>query len=431
MTQFSKSVRLLVLSMVLLGTGCVSTTVVDVSAKPAIRAAEEISEDLLVDIGITLFDPNVPEDPKEAKKEFINREVRNAEAAYVPYQLRKVLEDTQNWGAVRLIPRPTEAVDIVVNGKLIKSDGEVLKVHISAEDTTGRRWIDKTYTDVAGHLSYDEDVTGDTEPFLDLYNNIANDLLAARRQLSVDELARIRTVAKLKFAAAISPYAYEDYYAVDDDSAVEIKRLPASGDPMLERIEKIREREYAFIDLLDEHYDSFHDEMSSPYEDWRRFSYEETVVLRELQRTANLTTAAGVLVALAGAVQRGKAKTNAGYYGSNAAIYGGINLIKGGFDLRKQSKLNAAALAELGDSFSAEVKPLLVEVQGRTVELSGTADQQYVKWRQLLREIYESETGLEVNDADTKLPLPVSINSTTLSPEEISPDEINPGEIYE
>ncbi len=31
--------------------------------------------------------------------------------------------------------------------------------------------------------------------------------------------------------------------------------------------------------------------------------------------------------------------------------------------MRKESKLNAAALAELGDSFSAEVKPLLVEVQ--------------------------------------------------------------------
>ena len=257
------SPRWLVLAMVLLGSGCVSTTVVDVSAKPAIRAVEQISEDQLVDIGITLFDPNVPDDPKEAGKKFINRDVRNAEAAYVPYQLRKVLEETQNWGAVRLIPRSTEAVDLVVSGKLIKSDGEVLKVHITADDTTGRRWLDKTYTDKAGQLSYDEDVTGDAEPFLDLYNNVANDLLAARRQLSGDELERIRTVSKLKFAAAISPYAYEEYYEVNDDG-VQIKRLPASDDPMLSRIEKIREREYAFIDLLDEHYDSFHDEMSSP-----------------------------------------------------------------------------------------------------------------------------------------------------------------------
>ncbi len=425
MTQFSKSFRLLLLSMVMLGTGCVSTTVVDVSAKPAIKAAEELAEESLVDIGITLFDPNVPEDPKEASKAFINREVRNAEAAYVPYQLRKVLEETQNWGAVRLIPRPTEAVDLVISGKMLKSDGEVLKVHVVADDTTGRRWIDKTYTDTAGQLSYNEDVTGDAEPFLDLYNNIANDLLQARRQLSMEELARIRTVARLKFAAAISPYAYEDYYAVEDDSEVTIKRLPASGDPMLARIEKIREREYAFIDLLDEHYDSFHEEMSSPYEDWRRFSYEETVVLRDLKRTANMTTAAGVLVALAGAVQRGKAKTRAGYYGSNAALLGGINMIKGGFDLRKQSKLNAAALAELGDSFSAEVKPLLVEVQGRTVELSGTADQQYTKWRELLREIYESETGLEVSDADMKLSVPQAINSTALDSEEVIPENIN------
>ncbi|MFK8030939.1 MAG: hypothetical protein AB8G18_11960 [Gammaproteobacteria bacterium] len=398
------------LGVALLATGCVSTTVVDVSAKPAIKAVEVIPEDQLVDIGITLFDPNVPEDPKDAAKQFINRNVRQAEAAYVPYQLRKVLEETENWGAVRLIPRPTEAVDLVVNGKMLKSDGEILKVHIVVNDTTGRSWIDKTYTDRAGGLSYDEDVTGDTEPFLDLYNNIANDLLTARRQLSLDELSRIRTIAKLKFAAAISPYAYEDYYAVEENQAVVIKRLPSNDDPMLDRIEKIREREYAFIDLLDEHYESFYDEMSSPYEDWRRFSYEETVVLRELKRTSTVTTLAGVLLTVAGAVQRDKATTRGGFFGANAALYGGINLIKGGFDLRKQSKLNAAALAELGDSFSAEVKPMLVEVQGRTVELSGTADQQYSKWRELLREIYESETGLEVSDADMKMPESKPIN---------------------
>ena len=128
---------------------------------------------------------------------------------------------------------------------------------------------------------------------------------------------------------------------------------------------------------------------------------------------------------LAGAVQRNKTRTRAGYYGSNAAIYGGINLIKGGMDLRKQSKLNAAALSELGDSFSAEVKPLLVEVQGRTVELSGTADEQFLKWRQLLREIYESETGLEVSDADMKLPSPESLNSIDPNADPAIPDQLN------
>lgn len=411
MTASTHAIRrfAILLTMIGCGAGCVSTTVVDVTAKPAIKAAETLSEEQLMDIGITLFDPNVPEDPKEASKRFINRDVRRAEAAFVPYQLRKVLEDTENWGAVRLIPRDTDAVDLIISGKLIQSDGEVLKVDVVAEDATGRRWLDKTYTDRAGQLSYNEDVTGDAEPFLDLYNNIANDLLAARRTLSGDELERIRTVSKLRFAAAISPYAYNEYYEVED-SRVNIKRLPSSDDPMLGRIEKIRDREYAFIDLLDEHYESFHDEMSSPYEDWRRFSYEETVVLRELRRTSNLTTAAGVLIAIAGAAERNKARTREAYYGSNAALYGGINLIKGGWDLRKQSKLNAAALAELGDSFSAEVKPLLVEVQGRTVELSGTADQQYIKWRQLLREIYTSETGIEVGDDEMNFLPPKSIN---------------------
>ena len=396
--------RLSVLLWVIAAAGCVSTTVVNVSSKPAVKAADNLPEQLLLDIGILMFDPGVPEDKKQAEKKFINAKVRRAEGAFIPYELRRTLEETENWGAVRILPRETRAVDLLVGGTIVKSDGEVLVVDVTASDSTGRLWLEKRYSDAASGMSYQEEVAGNEEPFQDLYNNIANDLLTLRQEMASDELERIRTVSKLKFAAEISPYAFAEYYEVDNKGQVDIKRLPSDDDPMLGRIEKIRDREYAFIDILDEHYEGFHSKMAQPYDDWRRYSYEETIALRELVRTSRLTMAAGVLVAIGGTVAQNKAKNRTEYYGGRAAAIVGANLVKGGYDLGKQTNMHEVALKELGDSFVQEVQPKLVEVEGRTIELTGTADQQFDKWRRLLREIYESETGLEV--LDSQMPTP-------------------------
>jgi hypothetical protein len=53
-------------------------------------------------------------------------------------------------------------------------------------------------------------------------------------------------------------------------------------------------------------------------------------------------------------------------------------------------------LKQLGESFQAEVQPMVIEVEGRTLQLKGTAEEQYTEWRRLLRELYENETGVQV-----------------------------------
>jgi hypothetical protein len=53
-------------------------------------------------------------------------------------------------------------------------------------------------------------------------------------------------------------------------------------------------------------------------------------------------------------------------------------------------------LKQLGESFQAEVQPMVVEVEGRTLQLKGTAEEQYTEWRRLLKELYENETGVQV-----------------------------------
>jgi hypothetical protein len=51
------------------------------------------------------------------------------------------------------------------------------------------------------------------------------------------------------------------------------------------------------------------------------------------------------------------------------------------------------ALQELGESFGSEMKPVVMELEGNKYELSGSVEEQYKRWRELLREIYYSETG--------------------------------------
>jgi hypothetical protein len=79
-----------------------------------------------------------------------------------------------------------------------------------------------------------------------------------------------------------------------------------------------------------------------------------------------------------------------------AVAVGGLSAIKQGYDVGKQAKIHEDALQELAASFNAEVDPIVVEVEGEVVKLTGTLDAQYQNWRQLLRQIYAEEVGLPV-----------------------------------
>ncbi len=65
-----------------------------------------------------------------------------------------------------------------------------------------------------------------------------------------------------------------------------------------------------------------------------------------------------------------------------------------GVEKHSQSKIHAEALHELSQSFNTSVEPRVVDVENRTVTLTGSAEMQYQEWRRLLNKIYSQETGL-------------------------------------
>jgi hypothetical protein len=100
-------------------------------------------------------------------------------------------------------------------------------------------------------------------------------------------------------------------------------------------------------------------------------------------------------VAVVGGIMAGQeTNSSAGSAAATAAVLGGMYAFKSGFDKRAEVKVHAESLKQLGDSFQSEVQPMVVDVEGRTLQLKGSAEQQYAEWRQLLRELYEDETGM-------------------------------------
>jgi len=384
---------LLLLAVVI--SSCAASRKVKYDSIEAVHAETELPEVALLDVGIVIFDPGVDEN-HEPGKDFVFPDVRRAEARYMPYHLKKTLEATGHWGSVWVLPERSEAVDLLISGRVDHSDGLEVELRIGAWDSTGREWINKTYKTRIPEKAYSKYRDLNQDPYQNIYNEIANDLVAERGRLSDKKLETIRSVAELRYAADLVPTAFADHLE-EDDGNYRIRRLPAEDDPMLMRMQAVREREYLFVDTLNEYYAGLYYELSPPYENWRKMSREETINYQELKRSARMRQLLG-LAAILGAVAY---EANGG--GNSAitttAILGGFEGIKSGFGKSAEASLHGESLKELGSSFDSEAEPLVVEVEGQTRRLTGTVEEKYREWRRLLREIYASETGF-ITQAD-------------------------------
>ena len=386
-----------VLVLAVTASACVQESVRTVNATKAIVATETIPEDELLDMGIEIFDAGIPEDESKWEKERIYPTVRKAEARYAPLVLKDTLQQTGQWGAVWVLPADSNAIDVHVTGEILYSDGEVLKLAVTARDATGRLWMSGTYEGAASKYAYVKELNLAGDPFQDIYNRIANDLVAARERLTAEDLRGIRTVAELRFATEFSPEAFDRHLKYDERSErYTVNALPARGDPMMERMYKIREREYMFFDTMDEYYANFQRSMDEPYYDWRAYSYDETIALREVRDSARRRMLLGALAIVGGLYLGNNADSYSDSVIANTAVIGGGMIAWSGFQRFGEAKIHVDALKELGSSLEAEVSPSVVEIEGQTVELTGSVEAQYAEWRRLLREIYELETGLPV-----------------------------------
>ncbi|MBA57649.1 MAG: hypothetical protein CMQ40_00605 [Gammaproteobacteria bacterium] len=366
--------------------GCGTTEVISANSSPAIMATTPPSLEEVLDIGIITFDPNIPENLEESNESLIVPDVRRAESRYIAYHLKNTLEQTGNWGAVRVLPKPANSSHVEIKGEIISSDGEMLKVKIIARDATNKIWISKVFEDRATGLGY-ENPTED--PFQDLYNDISNELLRARQKIESRDLQTIIEIANLRFAIDLAPEKFSHYLASEPDGNIKITRLPAYSDPMLERVNRVQEIDFLFIDTLDTHFNRFYRETQASYNEWRRTTFSEALRLRELQRESRRRIAAGALM-IAGGIAAEGSSSAAAYTGA----IGGVTAIRQGLSKRVQATNQELRLRELNEALASEITPYVLDIEGRTIQITGSAEQQFTQWKTLLSKIYADESDL-------------------------------------
>jgi hypothetical protein len=386
--------------------GCTSTEVLVAHAVPLEKSTSEIAEAQLLDVGVTVFDSGVPEGEvdKEVLEHLIKEgtfvQIRRSEAVYMAVLLRNTLQKSANWGSVWVTPRDSDstAADLSVDGKILHSDGDYFELHVKATDATGRVWLDKNYDMSTAAGAFNRQRYPDLDPYQDVFNEIANDLAKARKSLSAKDTETIRTVAGLRYAAALSPDAFNGYVA-DNKGQYKINRLPAEGDPMYGRTEQVRQRERLFLDTIDQHYDQFYKDASTPYNGWRENAREEAIEVKELTKSAHWRTGMGVASILASIVygtSHGSEFTERML--RDAALYIGVDMLRTSQVRKQEKQIHQQQLEELNGSFDDSIKPVVVAIQGTEHRLTGTADAQYKEWRDLLRQIFVEESGFVPDD---------------------------------
>lgn len=380
--------------------GCATTSVKSTEFVPIVQGEAPQEEELLLDVGVNVFNPGLDE-VDEDELDRTNLEIRRAESRYAPWVMADTLQRSGNWGVVRVLPSDTSTMDVYVEGTLLLSNGEGMAMAVTVTDATGRQWYSRMYEEHISQFAYDRTQRQANDPFQVIYNNIVNDLLEYRQEnLSANEIRNIRNVAELQFAADFAPEVFGDFLRTDEDGITEIVRMPADNDPMMERMRNIRERDHLFVDTVQDYYATYARQMRGPYDAWREQSYHETMALEEAEQSARrrfLAGAAAIVGGIASATSSNAAVRTGGIVGVGAGAY----LVRSGFERSAEAEMHIAALQEMGQSLESEVAPRLIDLENRTIRLTGTVEEQYEQWREILVEMYETETGMPVESDRT------------------------------
>lgn len=354
-------------------------------------AQEEYAPEEQLKVGILVFQEGNT-DTKAMEDQNSTEEIRQSEVRFMPFHLKKTLDQTGFWGEVRLVPENAPGLDVLVGGTVLSSNGEELALEVQVVDSQGYTWIDRVYRDRLDRTDYDEIEVGKRDPFQNIYNAVANDMAAVRRRLEPLQVKRLLRTTQLLFAAEVLPEVYGDYVRMGANGKMEMLRLPAEDDPMWIRVNQISTRNEMFFDALDASYEPFYEQMWKPYSDWRRYNMVERISIRQAKADSIKQTAAGIAMIAAAILLEVHDVDNADTI-RDVLVIGGSQVVINGINISKRADIHRETLRELSDSFSSDIRTVQVQLEGQTVELTGSVEEQMTQWKELLRRMYVAENS--------------------------------------
>lgn len=362
-----------------------AASLTDWAADEEPAAAAPIPAEYHLDAGIARFTGELTEEEKEQGEGFAR--VRVAETLYLPQQLRQAMLRGGGWRNVWVIPARA-LTDVRVEGKILVSDGSEMRLAVRAVDATGAVWLERTYEHEFSAEDYAEKAAG--RPTDALFDRIAADLLAARDRRGAAGLREIRSVAELRFAREFVPGAFARHLS-EADGRTQLVGLPARDDTTYQLTLQLKERDDRFLETAQDYARDFAERIDAPYRDWARQSHFEREARDELATQSWVKGLLGVLAiagGVAAAADGGSAETRQlGQVLVAAGAYG----VYDAYQDYESTEIHDAALQELGQSLSLEVEPQVVEVENRTRTLTGSLEQQYEQWHDVLGEIYRAD----------------------------------------
>lgn len=368
----------------------------NVSPPVELISSDEISvpEDELLDVSVSVF---TPLDEFTGSEDINIANLRDAEALYVSWQLADTLRDSNHWGGIHVAPGDFSSADVRVSGEILQSDGQSMRLQVRVEDSRGLVWFDRPYLQVLDE-PYPLNPQDNQVPFQSIYSQIANDI----RNYAVDNFSRetiiaLRNVSQLRFAAQFAPERYQSYLQPAGNGLVETSRLPAMNDGIFEHIINIEDRHYSFLDALQNRYETFIARIDSPYRDFIRLSYRTTqyindaVVEQEEERRKGTPSSQGVTA---------NPQDNYKVFKKPGSRIDKIDSRSNSLNSGGRRRIYSSNLALSGQVFEQDIAPLNIQVNNRSVELTGTVDEQYSQWQEILHQMIELEIGSDLARPD-------------------------------
>ena len=336
----------------------------------------------------------------------IDPKIRRLETHFLPTALKRAMDESGQWGQTFVSPGEVTSPDLFVNANILASDGHSIALLFYVTDSTGRVWYNETVEYNTQEWDYTSADWPDRDPYDAIFNHVANELVNVRNRLTPEEQRRIKLVSEMRFASDLAPDAFDGYLATNENNQLYVQRFPAESDPTYQVVQQLHGTELEMLTHIEDYYNHLHEGVWDPYSTWREqfrslsIEMEQYRVEAQNQKTSSIV--AGILIAAVAASSGAESYERGDSYGvaqSAAFLVGGLELSMAMYEAAKEkieiANLKAKELSEISAIAGEGMQPKVIELEGRTYQLTGDVEDRFRQIRGIIRQRYLLETGQE------------------------------------